>query len=275
MKVESLHVYPVKGLRGIALQEAAVETRGLSHDRRWMVTDEAGKFLTQRECAALATIGAETSPDGSLSLSHGGNTITARATGQRLPVTVWKSAVEAFPADDAANAWISAVIGRAARLVFQGNVARATPPDYSLPGDEVSFADGFPLLVANAASLDDLNGRMEKPLPMNRFRPNIVIGGAEAWAEDTWRKLRIGDVVLDIVKPCARCIVTTTDQHTGAREGNEPLATLKTFRLLKKPGVTGVIFGQNAIPRQTGVIRAGMEAEVLETAPAPAFEKMG
>lgn len=110
---------------------------------------------------------------------------------------------------------------------------------------------------------------------MNRFRPNIVISGVHAWAEDTWKQLRIGDVVIDIVKPCARCIVTTTDQQTGTRDGNEPLATLKAFRLLKKPGNTGVIFGQNAIPRKTGVIRAGMDVEILETAPAPTFEKLG
>lgn len=120
MRVESLHIYPVKGLRGIDLQEAAVETRGLSHDRRWMVVDEAGKFLTQRECPAFATIDARIGTDGMLLLTHNGKTTAATPTAQGLPVQVWKSAVEAFPADEAANAWLPDIIGRPARLVFQG-----------------------------------------------------------------------------------------------------------------------------------------------------------
>ncbi len=271
LKVASLHIYPIKGIHAVNLQEAAVEKRGLLHDRRWMVVDATGKFITQRENPKLATLSADITAAGLL-LKTAQAAITAKTPdtqGQTLPVRVWKTEVDAYPAAADVNAWLSDYLGSPVTLVFQGEAHRAISKDWSREGDETSFADDFPLLIANTASLDDLNRRMQKPLPMNRFRPNIVVDTKTPWAEDTWKRIRIGEVEIDIVKPCVRCIVTTTDQESGTRDGAEPLATLKTFRLSKQQGLTGVLFAQNAIPRVFGTIRAGDTVEVLETQNPP------
>ncbi|TAL39546.1 MAG: MOSC domain-containing protein [Alphaproteobacteria bacterium] len=272
MKVESLHIYPVKGLRAVGLDAAAVEPRGLAHDRRWMLVDATGKFITQREQPKLATLKADVT-DGSLRLSgeHGSITVPQPGAGaERLPVILWKQNIEGYVAAPEASAWFSDFLGTPCRLVWQGDLPRPTSEQYA-PGHQASYADGFPLLVTVTASLDDLNRRMPQALPMNRFRPNIVISGAAPWAEDGWKKIRIGAVTLDIVKPCTRCVVTTTDQQTGAKDGNEPLNTLKTFRLLRQPGLTGVVFGQNAVPVVTGTVKVGDAVEVLETQTPPVF----
>ena len=275
MKVESLHIYPVKGLRGTDLQESALEARGLTHDRRWMLVDATGKFITQREQPKLATLSAEITGDGlRISNDSGSITIARPAAAERLPVVLWKQPLEGHPAATEADTWFSDFLGLPCRLVYQGDLPRPASEQYA-PGASVSYADGFPLLVTVTASLDDLNRRMPQPLPMNRFRPNIVISGAPAWAEDGWKKIRIGNVTLDIVKPCTRCVVTTTDQHTGAKESNEPLNTLKTFRLLRSPGLTGVVFGQNAVPSITGMVKVGDTVEILDTQTAPVFAGVG
>jgi uncharacterized protein len=272
MRVDSLLIYPVKGLRAVDLDAAALEPRGLAHDRRWMLVDEAGKFITQREQPKLARLNAEITDDGlRLSGDHGSITVSQPGVdAARLPVILWKQNIEGYAAAPEASAWLSEFLGAPCRLVWQGGLPRATSEQYA-PGGTVSYADGFPLLVTVTASLDDLNRRMPQPLPMNRFRPNIVISGAPAWAEDGWRKLRIGAVTLDIVKPCTRCVVTTTHQQTGAKEGNEPLNTLKTFRLLRSPSLTGVVFGQNAVPVVTGTVKVGDTVKVLETQAPPVF----
>ncbi|MEZ0226887.1 MAG: MOSC domain-containing protein [Alphaproteobacteria bacterium] len=275
MKVESLHIYPVKGLRAIDLSQSALEPRGLTHDRRWMLVDAAGKFITQREQPKLATLGAEVTDRGlRISNDSGSITIARPAPSERLPVVLWKQSLEGHPATADADQWFSDFLGLPCRLVYQGDLPRPASEQYA-PGASVSYADGFPLLVTVTASLDDLNKRMPQPLPMNRFRPNIVISGAPAWAEDGWKKIRIGAVTLDIVKPCTRCVVTTTDQQTGAKDSNEPLNTLKTFRLLRQPGLTGVVFGQNAVPAVTGTVKVGDAVEVIETQAPPAFISVG
>ncbi|MBI1216542.1 MAG: MOSC domain-containing protein [Alphaproteobacteria bacterium] len=271
MQVESLHIYALKGARATDLAEAAVESRGLSHDRRWMLVDENGRFLTQREQPRLATVNAAADDSGLTVSGDGAKNLhipVPPPETEKLPLTLWKQAVEGYAAGAAADAWFSDYLRIPCRLVFQGGLARAVSQDYAPQGSQTGYADGFPLLVANAASLADLNARLETPLPMNRFRPNIVISGAEAWAEDAWKKIRIGGIEIAIVKPCTRCIVTTTDQKTGERHGNEPLRSLKDFRLLRRPGMTGVVFGQNAVPLGAGAIRAGDAVEVLETGPS-------
>lgn len=274
MRIESLHIYPVKGLQGCDVKKAAVESRGLSHDRRWMIVDAQGKFLTQRECPVFAMIKAEITNNG-LRLSCGGNVLdVAMPAAPAISVQVWKSGVTAFPAASEVNAWISAIAGRACRLVFQGAETRAVSQTYGLPGDEVSFADGFPILITHTASLDDLNNKMAKPLPMDRFRPNIVINGGDAWDEDAWKILKIGDVIIEAAKPCTRCVVTTLDQSTGKKDSDEPLASLKKFRLLRKPELTGIVFGQNAIPRALGGIEVGMAVEIVARQDAPVFQTL-
>jgi len=278
MRVSSLHVHPLKGARAIDMDKAAVERRGLVHDRRWMLVDGNGRFISQREHPRLATVTARPGPrgdadeNGGLSLSAPGVApLRVAAPGpeaEKIPVTLWKQQIEGYRAGDDADAWCAALLGADCRLVFQGDLPRAVSPDYAPAGSLTGYADGFPLLIATEASLADLNARLETPLPMNRFRPNIVIDGADAWAEDTWKKIRIGNVEIAVVKPCTRCVVTTTDQQTGTRQGKEPLKTLKDFRLLRRPGMTGVVFGQNAVPLSAGEISIGDAVEILETGPS-------
>lgn len=238
-----------------------------------MIVDGEGRFLSQREQPKLATVSAAI--EGAnlvLSAAHSQIAVaTPAADAPRVAVTLWKQQVEGHAAPAEADAWLRDFLGIPCRLVWQGGLPREVAPKYSAPGTHASYADGFPLLVTVVESLDDLNRRMAAPLPMNRFRPNIVIAGALPWAEDGWKRLRIGSVEIEIAKPCTRCIVTTTDQRTGARDGGEPLKTLKAFRLLRGPDLTGVVFGQNAVPNGTGVLKAGDAVEVIGTQKPPAF----
>jgi uncharacterized protein YcbX len=275
VEVSALYIYPVKGLRAVELQEAEVTPRGLRHDRRWMLVDMDGKFITQREQPKLARLAASVTPAG-LRIAGDGKSIDISeplAAAPRLPVKLWKQDIEGYAVSSDADAWFSDYLGTACRLVFQGELPRAASEKYAANA-QVSYADGFPILVTVTESLDDLNKKMPAPLPMDRFRPNIVVTGAGAWAEDGWKRLRVGDITLDIVKPCTRCVVTTTDQHTGEKQGNEPLNTLKTFRLLRTPDLTGVVFGQNAVPLSGGTIKKGDIVEVTATQAPPAFAKM-
>jgi uncharacterized protein YcbX len=283
MRVKSLHIYPVKGCRGIDLNEAAIERRGLAHDRRYMIVDATGRFITQREQPRLATIETAIDDNGALNLSTagGGITVTPDTNAPRLPVTLWKQQIEGHAVSAEADAWLSDYLGMPVRLVWQGDLPRAASEKYA-PGAPSSYADDFPLLVAVAESLDDLNARLvtpgAAPLPMNRFRPNIVVEGAAAWAEDGWRKITIlgtgGGVTIDLPKPCTRCVVTTTDQHTGAKESPEPLATLKKFRFLRTPDLTGTVFAQNGVPLSTGRIKTGDSVHVAESQTPPEFVRV-
>ncbi|MCE9507620.1 MAG: MOSC domain-containing protein [Alphaproteobacteria bacterium] len=274
MQVKSLHIYPVKAMQAIDMIEAPVETRGLSHDRRWMLVDANGRFISQREQPKLAQVKVRLSPAGLFLSAPEQPEIfiaTPDTNSAPLPVTIWKDNVQAYPAAGEAQRWCSDFLGIPCRLVYQGDGPRAVSPAWGKPGDENSFADSAPLLITTTASLAGLNRRMGKTIPMDRFRPNIVIDCDEAWAEDIWHTIRIGGVELELIKPCTRCAVTTTDQETGARPDNEPLATLKTFRLIRQPHLTGVVFGQNAVARKTGMIKAGDTVEILSTRPAPDY----
>jgi uncharacterized protein YcbX len=175
-------------------------------------------------------------------------------------VHVWRDEVEALHTGEEAARWASALLGAPASIVFMpDDVERPVRPDFAKAGDHVSFADAFPLLVATTASLDDLNARLDRPLPMNRFRPNVVVDGCAPWAEDGWRHARVGPVPLRLPKPCDRCVVTTTDQRTGER-GVEPLRTMATFRKIEGK----VYFGVNAVPDARGSIAVGDPVTVLE-----------
>lgn len=252
--VKELAIYPVKGMRGLALASARVERRGLAGDRRYLAVDAEGMFVTQRDDPVLATIQPRLILGGVRLERDGSGAVEAKPTGDRSRVTIWRSQVDAVDCGDEAAAWLSAVLARPCRLVHMDDAAvREIDPDYGRPGEHVSFADGFPLLLANEASRADLNRRMDSPLPMNRFRANVVVSGAEAWAEDGWATIQIGEVAFRNVKPCGRCLVTTTDQQTGERVGDEPLRALATFR--KVDGK--VMFGVNLIPDGTGEIHVG------------------
>ncbi len=260
-------------MRALDVDRADVETRGLVGDRRWLVTDEEGGFLTQRTCSALAKIDAIY--DGAaLRLSDGESecVINPPAGGDRCDVTVWKDQVNAAGAGREADDWLSDVLGRPAHLYYMDDDApRMTSGRW---GDRrpVSFADGYPLLVATTASLAALNEAMKasggEAVSMARFRPNIVIDGADPWAEDFWKVVRIGDIEIELVKPCDRCVMTTLDPLTGEKLGRDPLKTLSKLRRSAHPDLSGaVLFGWNAGPRSEGVIAAGDTVEVVERRP--------
>ncbi len=267
-----MHVYPVKGCGGLALARADVHVTGLAttgvHDREWMVVDGHAAFVTQRESPRLAQV-VTAIVDGALTLSArdaGTIVLTPRDGGSHAhEVTVWRSKVQGFDAGDAAAKWISAFLRKEVRLVrFDGSKARICNPDYAGDsGAHTMFADGYPTLVVGQASLDDLNARLagkgERTLPMNRFRPNIVVADLPPYAEDHIDTLECAGVTLRMVKPCARCKVTTIDQATG-HVGVEPLHTLSTYR--RDDALAAVTFGMNAIV----IGGAGRELSVGQTA---------
>lgn len=267
MRVADIRIYPVKGLRGHSVSEAVVEPWGLAGDRRYMVVDPAGRFVTQRQVPRMAVVAADLVAGGLELTGPGLERIAVAEPGADAApaaATVWKSDVLARDAGPEAAAWLSAALGIACRLVFMAEPASARPvdPDFSDPRDRVSFADGFPLLVTNDASLSDLNARLPVPVGMDRFRTNVAVAGAEPWAEDGWARLHIGAVPFAGTKDCARCAVTTVDQDTGVRsDDTEPLRTLARFR--RKAGGR-IIFGQNLIPRGLGRIAVGDAVRVLD-----------
>lgn len=266
MIVSALHIYPIKSCGGTALDAAAIQARGFANDRRWLVVDADGRFLTQREIARMALIRPDLD-DHCLRLRAPGTAdfeLAVDQSGRRVEVTIWKdSGVGAVDQGDAAAGWLSDFLGRDVRLVrFADDYTRQVDQKYApRETDQVGFADAYPFLIISEESLADLNSRLDEPLPMNRFRPNIVVRGAdEPYAEDGWKAIRIGGIVFDVVKACARCAITTTDQATAAR-GKEPLRTLATYR----QGPKGApLFGQNAVHRSAGTIRVGDPVEVVE-----------
>ena len=264
IRVADLFMYPIKSCGGIAVESAEIDAFGVRNDRRWMVVDENGRFLSQRTVPLLATIRAGVS-DGRLSLrASGWESVTVDAFPEFAAaerVTVWRDTVDALPVGEEADAWLASVLGRPARLVWMPeSTVRPPKRDPARASPRISFADAYSFLVVSRESLDALNARLADPLPMNRFRPNIVLEGADPFAEDGWKVLRIGEIELDAAGPCARCATTTTNQETGAR-GVEPLRTLATFR---REG-SEVMFGQNANHRGVGTVRRGDTVEVLST----------
>jgi uncharacterized protein YcbX len=265
MHLSEINIYPVKSLKGISLAEARVEERGLQFDRRWMLVDEKHRFLTQRELPAMALIRIGLK-DSCVTAAFGGREleIPLSLNGKgAVDVTIWHDTVPAKIYDDATNDWFSDVLQTTVRLVqMPGQTRRRVDADYAVREgeDTVSFADGYPFLLIGEGSLDDLNSRLEAPLPMNRFRPNFVVSGSEPFAEDMWKRIRIGETIFHVVKPCGRCVITTTDQETGDRD-KEPLKTLATFR--NQNGK--VMFGQNLIAESGGAtVRIGDAVEVIE-----------
>jgi uncharacterized protein len=273
MRVTELCVYPVKGAAGIPLHEARLDAFGIEHDRRWMIVGGDGTFITQRNHAGLALLGTALEPDALVLRSRlaGEARVPLRPVeGVPVRVTVWHDEVDAMDAGDVAAAFLEAHLGFPARLVHMPeSTHRQAPLSHARAGDRVSFADAFPLLLITQESLDELDHRLRRPIPMARFRPNVVVAGAAPHAEDSWRRIRIGTLECDVVKPCARCVVPTIDPAT-ATPGREPLRTLAGYR--KWDG--HVWFGQNLIHRDTGVLRTGETVTVLETGPArPPIER--
>jgi uncharacterized protein YcbX len=264
-EVSALHVHPVKSLRATSTPSAVVEPWGLAGDRRWMLVDARTlKALTQREEPSLARVVALLTKGGGLRLSAPEREpvdVEVPRPGPLETVRLFSDKFEVLPASGAGDAWLSSYLDRPVRLTYldQPALRRPVNPGHGRPGEMVNLADGYPLLVTTTASLDALNTLIaggdrprEGPLPMSRFRPNVVIDGTAAWAEDEWRRIRIGEVVFRVPEPCARCVVTTTDQATGVR-GAEPLRTLGRHRNIG----TKLLFGQNLIPERSGTLHVG------------------
>jgi len=262
MHVSEINIYPIKSTKGITLQSARVDRRGLERDRRWMLVDQSGLFISQREAPRLTLISTELGKD-TIRVNAPGRQnlfIPAQLAGtDRVSVQIWDDPVSVVPGGKEADTWFSEFLGRECCLVYMpDNSLRSVEPEYSLASDIVSLADGFPLLLISQSSLDDLNARLANPVPMNRFRPNIVVTGSGPFDEDKWKKIRIGNLILRIAKPCSRCVTTTVDQATGI-QGKEPLATLSRYRKVNG----NVYFGQNAIPENDAVINIEDRVEII------------
>jgi MOSC domain-containing protein len=247
--ITALNIYPVKSCRGITLQSAVLGDTGLRDDRHWMLVRPNGRFVTQRELPRMALIGTSVTPAG-LVLSAPGMSqqpVGRESAGEARAVTVWKFTGKGIDCGDAVAQWCSQYLDTPLRLVrFDVDTPRECNREWTGATRAITeFADGYPVLVISRASLDELNSRLPKPLPMERFRPNVVIDDVSAYDEDRIHELRADGITLRMVKPCTRCSITTTDQQTGAVDGVEPLATLKTYR--HDRALMGVAFGQNAI----------------------------
>ncbi|MGI4835724.1 MAG: MOSC domain-containing protein [Janthinobacterium lividum] len=259
-----LFIYPVKSLGGISLAEAAVTTRGLQHDRRWLIVDANNRFLTQREHPGLALLAVEAAHNGFL-LRHRQRPDLrplyvpfAAEADKTAFVTIWDDMVFAQCGTLLADQWLSEALGRACRLVYMPDLAcREVEPDkpaLNPAGTLVSFADGYPYLLVSEESLAKLNAQLTEPVPMNRFRPNLVVAGLPADAEDGWHDFRIAGLPFRAVRGCGRCVMTTIDQATGLKNpGGEPLRTLATYRQQGRK----VLFGQNVTGPASGHLRVG------------------
>jgi hypothetical protein len=257
-QISELTIYPIKSLGGISVQKAKVTDKGLQYDRRWMLVNQENRFLTQREIPEMALLQLNVTENG-LEVTHKRKNISKLEipfipqTIDRILVTVWDDVCEAVAVDKHADKWFSEVLTQPCKLVYMPEDSlRIVDPRYATQQEVTSFSDGYPFLLIGQASLDDLNSRLEEKLPMNRFRPNIVFTGGNAFEEDTWQQFDVNGVAFFPVKPCARCQVITTNQDT-AEVGKEPLKTLALYR---RNG-NKVLFGQNLLHKGSGEIAVG------------------
>jgi uncharacterized protein YcbX len=265
-QITALNIYPVKSCRGVALTRARITPMGFEHDREWLIVRPDGQFITQREEPRLALIETSLNGDG-LQLRHpeaDALLVPDEEGGAEVEVSCWRDRCAAFDMGDAAARWLTAFLGKSVRLVrFDPRRKRASDVRWTHGVEALNrFSDAFPWLLISQASLDDLNSRLPAPLPMNRFRPNIVIDGVPAYAEDSASELRMDGVALRPVKACTRCAIPTTNQMTGERESDEPLRTLRRYRFSRE--LKGVVFGQNLILLE-GVnqeLRVGQKVEM-------------
>ena len=258
LTVTALHIFPVKSLGGISVYAWPVELRGFKHDRRWMVIDAGGNFLTQREIPQLARIGTEIIEDKIFVFDKRNPKDYCMlplelTSGAEVKTNVWQFESVSLAGDAESEKWISEKTGQPCRFVFMPDVVhRQVDLTYAREGDQTNFSDGYPVLLCNQASLDDLNTKLAHPVGMIRFRPNLVVAGAQPWEEDVWKEIEIGKNAMRVVKPCGRCVITTNDPETGIMS-KEPLKTLASFRTMGHR----IVFGQNCIPENAGMIKVG------------------
>lgn len=262
LKLTGIYIYPIKSAAGIALFTAQVGKRGFQYDRQWMVVDARGKFMTQRHFPRMALIKVQQLSEQLVIEAQNQKPLfisLVSNNSQRISVEVWGDICDAIPlGEDVAN-WFSEFLATSCQLVYLPEDAlRPIKSPYQVNNEQVSFADAFPFLLISEASLADLNQRLDQPVPMNRFRPNLVVSGCDAFAEDDWQSIKIGSITFRVVKPCDRCIITTVDQTHGI-SGKEPLQTLAKYRLWDGK----IWFGQNLIQEQLGTLKLGDVVEVI------------
>ena len=264
MLVSELYIYPIKSCRGIAVASAEVEARGFAGDRRYMLVDAKGRFLTQREHPRMALIDVQRGDDGWRVAAPGRPALRIPLQlreGTECEVRIWRDTVQALLAPEEVNLWFAEVMGFACGLVYMGDHHhRPVSHEGAEFDDEVSFADSAPLLLISTGSLADLNARLARPVTMRHFRPNLVVDARAPFTEDGWVGIAAGSAVLAVSWPCSRCVLTTVDPGTGERDaGGEPLETLKTYRRVGPR----VMFGQNLVPRRPGTVRVGDAVRLL------------
>lgn len=269
MEITELNIYPIKSLGGISVQNSIVENKGLRFDRRWLLVDEKNEFLTQRNHHFMAKLKTEITRNGLRVFEDENEIIVPYLPGAPASaiVKIWSSQVRADVYEEQINRWFGEILGINCRLVLMSEETRRKVNYFYAvhKEDVVSFADALPFLIIGENSLSDLNEKLDKKIPMNRFRPNFTVSGAKPFAEDDWKKIKIGETVFHVVKPCARCVVTTIDQETGISDGKEPLKTLATYRMPKRSVKKKIIFGQYLIAENTGEqIKIGDKVEILE-----------
>lgn len=263
LKVSEINIYPVKSCAGLSFDSAQVVDTGFEHDRQWMVVDSAGKFITQRQYPKMSLIKTTLIDNGVRFEAPNLKTIDVPISfdGKKIETDVWGNPCVGVDQGDEVSKWLSSFIGLECHLIIMSpDFKRGVSEKYKTRGDEiVGFADGFPFLLISEESLNELNSKLNEKIPMNRFRPNIVVSGGKSFQEDEWKKIKIGEVVFRVAKPCARCEITTVNQATGEK-GVEPLETLGSYRTKPK----GIMFGQNLIAENNGTIHIGDIVEVIE-----------
>ena len=266
--ISELLIYPIKSLGGIRVESCRVTERGFEHDRRWMLVDDKNRFITQREFSELVffkttilgnnILITDKRDDCSISVP------LVQEGGELIRVDIWDDQCEAICMEQHISDWFSARLSQPVKLVYMPDQSfRRVDPDYAQNGELTSFSDGYPVLIIGEASLHDLNSRLEVPVGMDRFRPNIVFKGEMPFEEDGFLEIISGDVQFKAVKPCARCILTTTDQESGMRSP-EPLKTLSVYRKLNNK----IYFGQNLLVMKTGRVQVGDSLTILSHQPA-------
>ncbi|QEC69803.1 MOSC domain-containing protein [Panacibacter ginsenosidivorans] len=264
LSISELYIYPVKSLGGVAVNEAKLTDRGFEHDRRWMLVDAAGKFISQREVNEMSLLRVSITDENLLihHLHKQGHILSVPLHNENdAPVTVniWDDVCEATYISKEADAWFSEILSQECRLVYMpDDTRRLVDLKYAHHNEITSFSDGYPLLIIGQASLDDLNEKLTEPLPINRFRPNIVFTGGYPFQEDDMKAFEINGINFYGVKLCARCVITTIDQQTGEKN-KEPLKTLSTYRMRDNK----VYFGQNLLYNNTGTLHAGDKITLL------------
>lgn len=258
--VKHLFFYPVKSARGVSLESMSIDRTGPKYDRRWMVVNRGGKFLTQRQFPKMCLIETQLNGDTLILSSPGFDTIHVSKGTKDMQVTVWRDTVLARDCGDDVAQWLSDYLAKDCHLVeMPEQTQRLVDTDFAGQGETVGFADGFPLLIASQASLNDFNSKLETPIGFDRFRPNIVVDGCEPYAEDDWREVQIGDIRMSIVKPCSRCIIPSIEQTSG----NKQMVVNEALLEYRRRGAK-TYFGQNALHQNRGEISVGDAVRLIE-----------